>query len=108
MELHPPRDAAEAISEEFTSDGAERGTEGTFQTVDGQGLGYTPESVKLTPIDVDYAVGGDLALEELQLLAHYRALGTVPRLAVRRYLTAGDDRLVVAIYHQVFLGLRPR
>jgi hypothetical protein len=54
------------------------------------------------------ASGGDLPPDELDFLARYRALGTVPRLAIRRYLTADDDRLVVAIYLQRFLGVRPR
>jgi hypothetical protein len=54
------------------------------------------------------APGGDLPPDELDFLARYRALGTVPRLAIRRYLTADDDRLVVAIYLQRFLGVRPR
>jgi hypothetical protein len=59
--------------------------------------------------DLSFAVaGGDLPTEELDFLARFRALGTVPRLAIRRYLTAGDDRLVVAIYLQAFLGVRPR
>jgi hypothetical protein len=52
--------------------------------------------------------GGDLPPDELDFLARFRALGTVPRLAIRRYLTADDDRLVVAIYLQAFLGVRPR
>jgi hypothetical protein len=108
MDLHHRGDATEAISEEFTSDSAETDTEQILHAAEPQPKWKVPESVNLIPIEVDFSAGEGLPLDELQLLAHYRALGTVPRLAVRRYLTAGDDRLVVAIYHQAFLGLRPR
>lgn len=48
-----------------------------------------------------------IPLDEQQVVAGYRAMDTVRKLATRCYLGTGDDRLVVAIYHQVFLGLRP-
>jgi hypothetical protein len=69
----------------------------------------TPDRALQAEADTVYvASGGDLPPDELDFLARFRALGTVPRLAIRRYLTADDDRLVVAIYLQRFLGVGPR
>jgi len=49
-----------------------------------------------------------LSSEEQLLISGYRAMDTLWRLAIRCFLATGDDRLVLAIYFQRFLGLRPR
>jgi len=49
-----------------------------------------------------------LSPEEQILVSGYRAMDTLWRLAIRCFLATGDDRLVLAIYFQRFLGLRPR
>jgi hypothetical protein len=46
-----------------------------------------------------------LSTDELRFVSGYRKLNVVTRLAIRHYLATGDDRLLVAIYCQVFLGL---
>ncbi len=64
----------------------------------------TPHLIE--PIDPDNNEEG-FALEEQKLLSSYRSLDSVPYLATRRCLITGDDRLVTAIYNQIFLGVRP-
>jgi len=67
---------------------------------------------ELQPDNLVKEIQSDLALtltaDEKALLDSYRALNTVNRLAVKRYILTGDTRLVRAIYFQVCLGLRPR
>ncbi len=57
------------------------------------------------------AVDGEIdpyTQEERELLSCYHALKTVYYLSVKRFLLTGDSRLATAVYHQVFLGIRPR
>ncbi len=61
----------------------------------------------ISPPACDGDTPGDLSADEQRLIAGYRCLDSVRRLAIHSYLRLGDDRLVVAVYHQTFLGLRP-
>lgn len=49
----------------------------------------------------------DLTPEEEEFLDNYRTLTNVQRLAIDFAILRGDSRLILAIYHQVFLGIRP-
>jgi hypothetical protein len=109
MTNHHQPGAAQPLTPDSESDGLTiRPSERLWRQVETvPGLG--PDLTLQAEADALFiASGGDLPPDELDFLARYRALGTVPRLAIRRYLTADDDRLVVAIYLQRFLGVRPR
>ena len=46
--------------------------------------------------------------EEVWLLDCYHALQNVHRLAIKCFLVTGDTRLAIAVYNQIFFGIRPR
>jgi hypothetical protein len=67
------------------------------------------DSVKLPePVELEAVGSDDLSLGEQALVSNYRTLASVPRLATRRFVTAGDLRLVRVLYDHLFLGLGRR